>query len=881
MTTPFLTYVARDLVRRFGHDLSRVTVVFPNKRASLFLDDYLAAASDRPVWAPAYRTISELFRSLSPLRTVDPIEAVCRLHRLYTELTHSDETLDFFYGWGERLVADFDDVDKNLADTERLFRNLRDIKAIETAEILNQEQERVLRDFFRDFSLEHNSAVKQKFLALWEAMLPLYRRFNETLAADGLAYEGALYRSVITALADGTAILPAETEHYAFVGFNVLDRVEEALFDHLAQRSKALFYWDYDRAYTEAGPRFEAGVFLRQNLARFPNALSDDVFDNLRGEKQVEFVSAPTENAQARAVAPWLRRHLTADERRTAIVLCNEQLLQPVLHALPPEVKEINVTKGFPLTHTPAYTLVEDYLRTATPSETFDAAAYLATLAERIREAATRQRDRDDKTAHPILAQLYTESFFRCYTTVNRLQRLAKDGWLHVGTMTLSRLLRQVLRTETVPFHGEPAVGLQVMGVLETRCLDFDNVLMLSVNEGNLPATASDTSFIPYFLRRAYGLTTSEHKTAVYAYYFYRLLQRASHVTLLYNCSTEGLMKGEMSRFMTQLLVETDLPVRHYALTAGQDIQPVHVEAVDKPDDLARRLTRLSPSAINTYLRCQLRFYFNHVAKFNEPQPTPDVIQPNVFGTLFHRAAELVYLELTQASPAITAEQLARLTEAGGRLLVKYIRQAFVDEEMDENPIVLEVLRMYLVQLLENDKRLTPFTIVGMEKKSYTTIDVPTAGGTHAITLGGIIDRLDLVTLDGRTTLRIVDYKTGGKPEAAADMEQLVTPAKEHPHYVLQTFIYGLTQLTETKWPIAPALFFVHQAAGANYNPYIPFGPDKQPMTDFGQVADEFRDALTGLLSEMLDPGRRFEPTPFIEHCSNCPYATLCGRNVK
>lgn len=877
--TPFLTLVARDLLHRFGRDLSRVTVVFPNKRASLFLNDYLAAESSRPVWAPAYRTISELFRSLSPLRVADPIEAVCRLHRTYCEATHSNDTLDFFYGWGERLLADFDDVDKNMADTERLFRNLRDIKALDAADLLSEEQERVLQDFFQGFSLAKNSEVKQKFLSLWEAMLPIYRQFNASLAADGLAYEGALYRRVAEALPEEGVAFPPDTDMYAFVGFNVLDKVETALFDYLAQHGQALFYWDYDVAYAGDDDRFEAGTFLRRNLARFPSALPGTCFDNLRGAKDIAIVSAPTENAQARAVAPWLRAHLTADEKRTAVVMCNEQLLQPILHALPPEVREINVTKGFPLTHTPAFSLVEQYIKEQADEEAFAAGNFLDGLAARIRQAALERREHDEAadTTGRILAQLYAESYFRAYTTVGRLRLLAGSGWLDVGRTTLCRLLRQVLRQDSIPFHGEPAAGLQVMGVLETRCLDFENVLMLSVNEGNLPAATNDNSFIPYVLRRAFGLTTSEHRTAVYAYYFYRLVQRAHHVTMAYNCTADGLAKGEMSRFMTQMLVETDLPMRRMALSAERQTTAAPPPVIPKPADLPDRFRRLSPSAINTYLRCPLQFYFHHVARLDEPQPAPDVIEPNTFGSLFHRAAELAYRELTSATPAITREQLDRLTEAGGRLLVKHIRLAYADEGLVENPVITEVVRMYLVQLLENDKKLTPFEIVGMEKESYTDIAVPTALGERTYRVGGIIDRLDVVQLDGITTLRIVDYKTGGKPEAAVDVTQLVTPDKDHPHYVFQTFVYALTVCETTKWPIAPALFFVHQSAGDGYNPYIPFGPEGAPLADFTPLAAEFRSALTGLLTELMDTSRPFTATPFAEHCSNCPFASLCG----
>ena len=242
--TPFLKLVADDLRLKMNNDLSRVAIIFPNKRASLFMNEYLTTPSTNkdtaPIWSPIYMTISDFFRSLSSFRVADPIETICRLYQHYVALTHSQETLDFFYGWGERLLADFDDVDKNMADAQRLFRNLREIKELDSIETLNESQEKVLQDFFQDFSLKENSRIRTKFLELWNVMHPLYTALNESLAADKLAYEGALYRQVTTGLTENSISLPNHITHYAFVGFNVLNKVEETLFAHLQQQGKAL-----------------------------------------------------------------------------------------------------------------------------------------------------------------------------------------------------------------------------------------------------------------------------------------------------------------------------------------------------------------------------------------------------------------------------------------------------------------------------------------------------------------------------------------------------------------------------------------------------------------------------------------------------------------
>ncbi len=886
---PFLQYVAEDLLRKYDHDLSRVVVVFPNKRAGLFLNEHLlTAANDCPVWAPQYLTISELFRSFSPLKTADQIETVCHLYDIYKEKSGSDETLDFFYGWGEKLLADFDDVDKNMADAKSLFRNISDIKEIEAREHLDEEKERVLQDFFRDFSLENQSAIRQKFKQLWDKMYDIYCALNERLAKKGLAYEGALYRSVSEAMERGTFQLPADTQTYVFVGFNVLDKAEEKLFSFLKQEKRALFYWDYDVFYAAKDTTFEAGTFLRKNLDAFPGEpLPEGCFDNLRHGKDFEFVSAPTETVQAKSIAPWLEKHLTVDdEKRTAIVLCNEAMLLPVLHSLPTSVKNVNVTKGFPLSHTSAFTLFEQQSYQLLSAKQMPAAdIYLETLEEKMRQAAIQLREERWDKKDVFGKELYAEAYFQTYRIINRFKLLVKSGELNVTLPTLQRLLRQVVRQTSVPFHGEPAIGLQVMGVLETRCLDFENILMLSVNEGNLPKKASDNSFIPYSLRRAFGLTTSLHKTAVYAYYFYRLIQRAKHVRMVYNNASDGLTKGEMSRFMTQLLVETNIPVNHLNLGGEKKGAEPLLADIPKPDDLPRRLTKISPSAINTYLRCQRRFYFQYVASLREPEPPADVIEPNTFGTIFHYAAQFLYEEkLTERNGRIEKDMLDKFIGIGGEaLLLGYVRRAFEKKGVDRNPVIEEVVKSYLRRLVEYDHSIAPFEVMtdGLEKETFLPLEVPYGAGTVSIMLKGNIDRLDKVSINGLETLRVVDYKTGGSPETPKHLDDLFTPGASHPHYALQTFLYSLTLLNSTDLPIAPALFFVHKAAAENYTPYIEMGEKKLKnivtVHNFRDYAEEFQKKLIALLAEMLKPGT-FTATSIPKHCETCPFATLCKK---
>lgn len=891
--TPFLKYVAADLKQKIGNDLSRTVVVFPNKRASLFLNEHLIDTDDTaPLWSPRYENISGLFRKMSSLQTVDSIEAVCTLYDIYRRHTGNTESPDFFYGWGERLLADFDDVDKNMADPARLFRNLKEIKELDS-DFLDEEQEKVLREFFRDFSLHNNSVLRERYLKLWNQLLPIYQELNATLAADGWAYEGQLYRKVVENLEKGIVQPADDVDRYVFVGFNVLDKVEERLFAFLQQRGKAMFYWDYDVFYAGSDKNFEAGVFVRRNLEKFGNELPPDIYDNLCHDKHIDFVAAPSENIQAGAVATWLGKHLTKDEKQTAIVLCNEALLQPVIHSLPPQVKDINITKGFPLHHTPAFNLVEDFFNKHIDAENAECNRLevllqmfemLSHILEDKAKALIPQDDhsKEEKTIFNVERELFVEAYFKTYTLVNRFKQLIEKNKLQLTLTTIHRLFRQVMRQTSIPFHGEPAVGLQIMGVLETRCLDFENILMLSVNEGVLPQRSTDNSFIPYLLRKEYGLTTSQHKTAVYAYYFYRLIQRAKHITMMYNCADSPRGKGERSRFMTQLLIETPLAIRQQSITDKATSSLKHLPVIEKPHNLPELLETLSPSAINNYIRCQLRFYFERIARLREPDPPATEIRANTFGTIFHRAAELMYTDkLVHRNQIITRETLQHFLEEESCVAVeRYVQQAFEDCKIEHNAMVEQVVKRYLLQLIRHDLKLAPFEIKGTELNTETPLRIPYGDDFVTIMLKGNIDRLDVVNIDGITTLRVVDYKTGGKEEKAQSIEQLFTPAANHPHYVLQTFLYSLTLMDTAEWPIAPALFFIHRAAGEDYSPYISLGYKNAAVKvmNFAEIAEDFRKQLTQLVSQILNPDIPFTATPYEENCKHCPFKVLCHK---
>jgi len=956
----FLKLVAADLYKHTEGNLAHTAVVFPNKRAGLFFNEYLAQESESPIWSPAYVSISELFRSLSPWEVGDPVKLVCELYKIFRRETQSTETLDDFYFWGEMLISDFDDADKNKVDTDKLFSNLQDLRNImDDYTFIDDEQEEAIRQFFQNFSIERRTALKERFISLWDVLGNIYKGFRESLASQNIAYEGMMYRHVIEHL--DVDKLPYEK--YVFVGFNVLNKVEHTLFTQLKDAGKAVFYWDYDEFYMKENRQavtHEAGEFIRRNLRDFPSPLSGELFKNLSKPKEVHYIASSTENAQARYLPQWIRNNLTTPEKETAVVLCNEALLQPVLHSLPAEVKHVNITMGFPLSQTPVYSFLIALLELHTHGFNFKSGRYtfqsvvtllkhpytrqLTGQAELLEKELTRNNRfyplpgelgkdefltrlftplsgnlnlciRLSETLQQVAGiyqantsgtedtdafnQLYRESLFKAYTTINRFRTLIEEDELTVQSETFRRLLVKVLSATNIPFHGEPAIGMQVMGVLETRNLDFRHLVLLSVNEGQLPKSGGDSSFIPYNLRKAFGMTTIEHKIAVYAYYFYRLLQRAERITLMYNTSSDGLNRGEWSRFMLQFLIEWPHPITRQFLEAGQSPQGTSPITVEKTPDVMRRMQSLfdvranpkakfSPSALNYYLDCPLKFYYRYVAGLSVPDEVSAEIDSATFGSIFHYAAEHIYKDLTTHGKVINKEALETLLRNEVKLQ-DYVDTAFKklffnvpqNEKPEYNGVQLinsAVIARYLKQLLQNDLRYAPFTFIASEMEVDEPIDIQTPKGVIKSRIGGIIDRMD--SKDG--TLRIVDYKTGGDADTPPHVESLFIPDKKRSNYVFQTFLYAAIMCRkQPTMKIAPALLYIHRAATETYSPVIQMGEPRKPkeaVEDFSKYEKEYRERLQGLLEEIFNPEKSFAQTEIIEKCTYCDFKALCKR---
>ncbi len=954
----FLHLVAEDLYNRLKADMSTTVIVFPNRRAQHFFNEHLAAIATTPIFSPDYRSIGDLLRSMTPLQVADDIQLVVELYKVYCRVCHTTETIDEFFPYGARILSDFDDVDKWLVDPDVIYTNLSEMRRMASdLSYLTADQRQAMTTFFDNFHSGGTTDLKTRFAQIWNHLSTIYHEYKTTLSAQGIAYEGMLFREVISTI-DLDAL---QYKTYVFVGFNVLTPVEQKLFSLLYKSNRAIFYHDYDNFYL-SHPTHEAGKYLKNNLLRYPSPLGKEHFNNFAKKKNIQFVEATTDNAQARYLTQWLRNNTTTNERDTAIVLCNEELLLPVMHAIPENVSEVNVTMGFPVTQTTAYTLIQQLLTAHTQAynasrQTFRLTKILPLLnnpftqriaprasaiaAELVRknhfypslqellvdddvrlllqpvttneELCQRLLTVITAVAHSFTAtsvthtgtdaieSIHKEALFAIYTTVNKFALLLNDETVRqLSLTTFAELIVSNLLTAHVAFYGQPVQGIQVMGVIETRNLDFTNVILLSTNEGSLPKNTSSDSLIPYSLRKAFEMNTPEHLVSIDAYYFYRLIQRATNITLVYNSSTEGMHRGEYSRFMLQLLLESQQPITRLQLRAThqpQDNAPITINK--SPEIMARlrklydttneRHSRLSPTAINTYIDCSLRFYFNYLARLTSAGEVDEEVDAAHFGSIFHKVAEQLMLSLRDDNNLITPQQLDTVLLPDDNTIDTLLDDAFKECFFNVKPdakvtynglqlITKKVIRRYIENLVRYDRRHAPFTFISAEERVATRLDID-RDDLMTIEIGGIIDRID--SLEAGIT-RIVDYKTGGQSAEPKGVDDLFTQQDGRAKYVLQIFIYAMIyQEQHPETSISPQIFYANRASKDDYEPTVVM--NKSAIKELSQeTITTFRQKLTTFLKdELFNPDVPFTQTTATNTCQYCPFHNLCHITIQ
>lgn len=945
----FLQEVAVDLYDRYGDDISSLSVLFPSRRARLFFIDTLSRTAERPLWQPRWTTIDELMCEISGLRIGDKVRLITELYKVYSEF--HPEPFDKFYFWGEMLLMDFDTIDKYLIDADMLFRNLADIKELEAdISYLTPVQLQIIA-FWGNFTDEAAlSAEKRRFLAVWQTLGPVYRTYRERLRGLGMAYTGMVHRDAVERIKAGEFSF-AEPRRFIVAGFNALSECEKRLFRFLTTAAEADFYWDYDSYYKDNTDQ-EAGMFIRENLAMFPPRRAV-LHENFLRPKQVEVTSAVSNAVQCKYVASILRE-LAAEQgllgKETAVVLTDENLLLPLLHALPTEIGKINVTMGYPLKQSLSYSFIErlielqNHARCKDGRPIFYHADVLGLLSHpyvietdpaqiaRMQDQIVRNRrimiegewlgctlllrrlfvPTDDwRTLSAYLLTVIGEIVRMPYTEeearrrvefltviseeIIKLSNSLDSCDIELSTSIYTALLRRHLQTLRVPYEGEPLEGVQVMGILETRNLDFRNVILLSMNDDNFPGSiAAGTSFVPYNLRAAYALPTPEHHEGVYAYYFYRLLQRAENVRLLYCSHADDTTTGERSRYIYQLEYETSFEIRHREV--GIDVNRADVTPIEvvKTDAVIEKLDRfiaqqdpatLSPTAFFRYVACPLRFYFHSVARLKPEEEISEEVDAPMFGTILHAAMQRLYTPLVGET---SCGQLLRALIPTSRIeqvVVEAINENYLQdteatiEDYSGNLLLVKdiVSRYIRGGVVPYDVAHDDFVVEGLEQRIGYALDFESVGRKLRVLFGGLADRIDRLP-DG--TLRVVDYKTGEPQLEFRGVEALFRgEAKQRQSNILQTLLYAMMLFHSLGADAEPTLYYVRAMNRVDYAPQLIDRELGRTGVRYSEYREVFEQILQETLCELFDPSIPFRQCEDAEHtCRYCDFREICKR---
>ena len=932
----FLQLLAKDIIDKYGEEFDALTILFPNKRAGLFLAEELSRLITRPVWMPEIMTLGEFIGQFTGLRQAETLPLSIKLYKAYASISGSKERFDDFYFWGNMLLGDFDDIDKYLVDARDLFSNLSALKDLENNfPYLNEEQIAAIKKFWSSFHTGTCSREQQEFLQIWDKLYDTYTLFRSSLFEQQLCYEGMNERFFCEHIHE----YELHSKRILFAGFNALNRCEKAIFSHYQGLGIASFYWDYDLYYT-ANEHQEAGDYLRENLKLFPNELGIEHFNNfLHNGKSIKYISVPSNIGQTKLI-PDLITQADGATPKTAIVLCDEQLLIPTLHSIPPYIEKINVTMGYPAQKTAVasfiYLLCElkshakceknqtyyyykpvvallnhNFIKALCPSEINQITAYIQTqnivyvidkslyfhpLAQAV--FAPSQESLPDyllRILHlliqqkPVSEPIEKEFIFSIYSQLQNLQNTFKEEGIQPEEKLYVQIINKAINNITIPFSGEPLEGLQVMGLMETRMLDFKRLVILSANEGTLPKTTLPSSFIPYNLRVGFRLPTPEHQDALFAYYFYRLLQRAEDICILYTSGSKGINSGEMSRYLYQIKYESGLPIREsnfQNLISTSSPKPITIPKTQEIMDILARYevsgqTALSPSALNTYIECPLRFYFKYVAGIKEPEEIAEELDARLLGTIFHECSQSLYA--TADGKEITVETIDNLLHTKG-LIDQHIQTAYshiynssISRLLDSgnNELILHIVKKYLQRMLEYDKQQAPFRIIAMESRFYVPIPVETGHAPHTVYIGGYIDRVDQTT-EG---IRVIDYKTGADTTDFKDIPSLFhadTPNRNKA--ALQTMLYCLMfdHVQPTKLPLIPGIYSTKLLFGKDYNFHLIC--DKTPVNDFRNHETDYLQSLRELLCQLFSMDTPFSQSQDEKKCKNCSFAPICRK---
>lgn len=932
----FLELVAEHIHKNYAGREDELLVVIPNRRGALFLKKHLAARIHDFAWVPEITAAENFIETLSGLPAGGELTLTFDLYDAYlSELQSEAVSFEQFLRWAPQVMQDFNEVDRYLVDSEKVFEKLKSIKEIENWSL----------------SASELSPMQQRYLDFMRNIGAVYKRLKETVLQKNYGWQGLSYRLAWDKLQREGYRLPHKK--IIFAGFNAVNLAEEKIITFLAENKIAELLWDADKYYLDDHAQ-EAGTFLRRHLVKF-KPVKGFVSDNLSTtEKNISITGVAGRMAQVATAAQQIQTLIAQNSslEKTAVVLCDETLLLPMLSVLPEAIKSVNVTLEYPASITPLYDLYEHLLsmqvnkKDARKESAFYFKDVLAVLYNPFFEElcddklyvrdVIRKLNRSNAVyiRTGLLRSWFGEHFASVQEVLNGfgsaldavtafsksntriLERLhAKSGRSieletalafqkelnalqtslekhpDINLRALRALLRQVLGQSGIPFYGEPLSGLQVMGVLETRTLDFDHVIMVSVNEGVLPSGKSSNSFIPDDLKRHLQMPLHGEKDAIYAYHFYRLMQRAKSVSLIYNTETDTFGKGEKSRFITQLLAEgpqknsklhiTEKVLSLPVTSAGQDYATTiekDERVLDKLLEKAQSERGLSPTSFNTFKECSLKFYLRFIAHVREADEVEEDVEASAMGNIIHSALEELYTPYLkqQLNSDDVAEMKNLMPTSAEKHFAAYYEEAAGDN--GKKALALHVAKKYLDNLLvaelQNIKAGTGNKLIIQYLEKELSAKLQLGDGTW-VNIQGKADRID--ELNGE--LRIVDYKSSVHKDRdrfdIGELDEVFADTKFSKALQLLTYAW-----LAWKEKLAPA---------AQIRPcIIPFRAEKNiyaltrnrvPLVFSDALFEEFEEKLSAFVAGLFDSEKKFEPTADTDTCEYCAYKLICNRN--
>lgn len=924
-TKPFLHSCIEDIVTKHGTDFSHTIILLPNRRPELFIKNYLSSLIKDAFFLPKFITIQDFFASNSSLVIEDNLLLIYNLYHEYKAASQSNESFEEFYSWGEMLLSDFNDIDTYLIDYKNLFANIQAIKDFENIfDFLSQEQVHLIQRFWNVVEQKPESHIKAKFISIWKVLGVIYENFNKNLREKNIAYKGMLHRQVVQNLPNSID-LPPETTIFA-IGFNALNECELKLFDFFKSSKKGYFYWDYDVYYNHTESAHEASYFLQKNIERYGNELPEDYFNNFKEEKSITIIETPNTLSQVKEFE-YIKQLAHTDNH--AIVLADEQLLLPLLQSIP-EQEVYNVSLGMNIAHTEAYNVFDALMQLQENKHTH--AFYTKDLKNICSFEIIKQIFADsyskinEATAHnfsfthikSIEWDEATKNFFVCssnssyteylklclqtlinykkdsevllsvwyalYTTIENIETICNSYDITpLSVQFINATLRKAAKSLHIPIEGEPLQGIQIMGILETRLLDFESITILSLNENILPKKTIGSSFIPYSLRVGFGMPTIKEHNSIFAYYFYRLLQRASRITLCYSTQTEDMGLGEQSRYITQLereyihynpQVKIEKKYSMYPVYPNEE-KPIFIsknstEFKEFVDALQKGTKELSPTALYKFIVCPLQFYFAVIKKLRKPDEIKELPDERDYGNFVHKALETIYEN--HKNTTLTADTIREIirNDAHIKTTVKNIVSQEITDQSIEVPV--QIVSKYVTRALEYDQTIAPFTITGLEQEIKYTFAID---NHTTISLKGIIDRVHKQGGD----ITILDYKTGKNTIACNSIEEIFSD--EHAHHnsaIFQIFLYSyILQDMHKDKNIRPSLLFLRDYGTSNER-YSKITVQKQSIDYYSEIGDDYYHLLCDTLTRLLDKTIDFAQTKDNKSCAYCDYNHICNR---